>query len=246
MIQSIDRAMAIIHILISDPYKREWSISDLSERAELPISTMHRILSSLIKHRLVTQNPVTKHYRVGYFWMEVGMQVLESIDFRGAAQPVMENLAKEVEESIYLNIQDGTFGITIEIVDSPLKVRIAETVGTRIPLYIGAPNKAILSFLMEDEREQILEESELTKEEKESLRESIVMIQKTGYAYSVSEQTEGTASLAAPVFGYGNKVVAAVSINGPSFRITKERMPLLIEKVKKAAEDISRELGRHY
>ncbi|MDQ0245227.1 DNA-binding IclR family transcriptional regulator [Bacillus fengqiuensis] len=244
MVQSIDRAMHIIKILVSDPHKTDWSITDLAERTELPLSTMHRLLSSLMDHGLVMQNPNTKHYKAGYIWMEIGLQVLDSIDFRTAARPVMESLALDVEESIYLNIQDGTHGITIEIVDSPLKVRIAETLGIRSPLNVGAPNKAILAYLKEEEREQILQKLGLTGDEKEAARIEISEIREAGYAISEGERTEGTASVSAPIFGYANKVFASVSINAPSFRFTQERLPLLIEKVKQAAQEVSVRIGK--
>lgn len=244
MVQSIDRAMHIIKILVSDPHKMDWSITELAERTELPLSTMHRLLSSLMDHGLVMQNPSTKHYKAGYIWMEIGLRVLDSIDFRTAARPVMEKLASDVEESIYLNIQDGTHGITIEIVDSPLKVRIAETVGTRGPLNVGAPNKAILAYLKEEEREQILQKLGLIGNEWKTVQMQMSEIKKAGYALSEGERTEGTVSVSAPVFGYANKVFASVSINAPSFRFTQERLPLLIEKVKQAAEEISMRIGK--
>jgi DNA-binding IclR family transcriptional regulator len=246
MVQSIDRAMHIIQILVSNPHKTDWSITDLAERTELPLSTMHRLLSSLMEHGLVMQNLSTKHYKVGYTWMEIGLHVLGSIDFRTAARPVMEKLALEVEESIYLNIQDGTHGITIELVDSPLKVRIAETLGTRGPLHIGAPNKAILSYLNEAERASILEKLKLPEAEKQAIQLQVLEIQKTGYAISEGERTEGTVSVSAPVFGYADKVFASVSINAPSFRFTEERLPLLIEKVKQAAKEVSARIGKFH
>ncbi|KON87902.1 hypothetical protein AF332_14400 [Sporosarcina globispora] len=246
MIQAIDRAMHIIQILISNPHKREWGITELAEQTDLAVSTIHRLLSSLMEHGLVMQNPGTKYYRVGFLWMQIGLQVLDSIDFRTAARPIMENLAMDVEESIYLNIQDGSHGITIEIVDSPQKVRIAETLGTRIPLTIGAPNKAILSFLKEDERDQIFNKQELPVEKREELRLQIAEITSAGYAISEGERTKGTASVSAPVFGYADKVLASVSINAPSFRFTKDRLPLLIEKVKYAAQEISLKIGKFH
>lgn len=244
MVQSIDRAMNIIHILMSDSHEMEWSITDLAERTHLPLSTMHRLLSSLIQHGLVMQNPKTKLYKAGYTWMEIGLRVWDSIDFRAAARQVMDRLALEVEESIYLNIPNGIYGITVEIVDSPLKVRIAETLGIRIPLHIGAPNKSIMASMKSSEREPVLQQLMITGDEKDTLLKQLEEIRNAGYSISQGEKTEGTASVAAPVLGYQNKVTAAVSINAPSFRFTEERLPYLIEKVKQAAEEISFKIGR--
>lgn len=239
MVQSIDRAMQIIRILVSNPNKPDWSITDIAENIKLPFGTAHRLLSSLIKHGLVMQNPETKYYKLGNTWMEIGLQVLESIDVRDAARPVMEKLALDVEESIYLNIRDDVYGITVEIVNSPLKVRIAETLGTRSPLYIGAPNKVLLAYLRKEERELIFNKLQLPIDQIDALEENISEIQDMGYSISEGERTKGTASVAAPILGFGNMVLASISINTPSFRFTKERLPALIEKVQQAAREIS-------
>jgi len=244
MVQSIDRAMLIIDILISDESKGEWQISELAKKTSLPLGTLHRLLSSLIKYGLVVQMPDTKHYKAGDKWMEVGLRQLDKIDFRLVARPVMERLANQVEESIYLNIVSGIDGIVIEKIDSPLKIRIAENLGIRIPLHIGAPNKAILAHMKVYEMEQVLNQMKLTLNGIQKIKQQLGEIKRNGYAVSESEQTEDTAAIAAPIIGYNNKILAALSVNVPGFRFTQERIPILIEEVIKAAEEISMKVGK--
>ncbi|MED0672250.1 IclR family transcriptional regulator [Aneurinibacillus aneurinilyticus] len=244
MVQSIDRAMMIIDILMSDDAKNGWQISELAEKTSLPLSTLHRLLSSLVQHGLVAQIPETKHYKAGYRWMEIGLRLLDNVDFRFVARSAMERLASEVEESIYLNITNGTEGIVIEKVDSPLKIRIAEDLGTRIPLHIGAPNKTILANMPEHEKKRIIGLLQLSSQEKQKLMNQLSEIRRSGYAISVGEKTEDTAAVAAPIIGYDNKVIAALSIGGPAFRFTSECIPGLIEKVKTAAAEISMKIGK--
>ncbi|MFC4766459.1 IclR family transcriptional regulator [Effusibacillus consociatus] len=244
MVQTIDRAMDIIKVLVSDDNKDDWSISELSEKTSLPRSTLHRLLSSMMKHGLVGQAAETKHYKAGYTWIEFGLQLLDKIDFRTVARPVMERLAVEVEESIYLNISDGTDGIVIEKIDSPLKVRIAENLGIRIPLHIGAPNKVILAHMKDNEINYMISELQVSAKETQEFLERLSEIKRQGYAVSYGEKTEGTASVAAPIIGYKKKVIAALSINVPIFRFTENRLPILIEKVIEAAEEISIKIGK--
>ncbi|WP_088011256.1 IclR family transcriptional regulator [Gottfriedia acidiceleris] len=244
MVQSFDRAMLIIDILNSDESKSEWQITELSEETSLPLSTLHRLLSTLIKHGLVVQIPETKHYKLGYKWMELGLRQLDKIDFRLVARPVMERLANHLEESIYLNIASGIDGIVIDKIDSPLKIRIAENLGIRIPLHIGAPNKTILAYMKEYEMEQVLNQLNLSPDSMSKIKQQLVEIRKNGYAISQSEKTEDTAAIAAPITGYNNKILAALSVNVPGFRFTEERVPLLIEEVLKAAEEISKKIGK--
>lgn len=244
MVQSIDRAMLIIDILNSDESKSNWQITELAEKTSLSLGTLHRLLNSLIQHGLVIQIPETKHYKLGYKWMELGLRQLDKMDFRLVARPVMERLANHVEESIYLNIESGIDGIVIDKIDSPLKIRIAENLGIRIPLHIGAPNKTILAYMKENEIQQILDQLNLSPNSISTLKQQLVAIRQNGYAISQSEKTEDTAAIAAPITGYNNKVLAALSVNVPGFRFTQERIPFLIEEVKKAAEEISKKIGK--
>ncbi|MEH7453790.1 IclR family transcriptional regulator [Gottfriedia acidiceleris] len=244
MVQSIDRAMLIIDILNSDESKSNWQITELAEKTSLSLGTLHRLLNSLIQHGLVVQIPETKHYKLGYKWMELGLRQLDKMDFRLVARPVMERLAKQVEESIYLNIESGIDGIVIDKIDSPLKIRIAENLGIRIPLHIGAPNKTILANMKENEIQQVLDQLNLSPNSISILKQQLVEIRQKGYAISQSEKTEDTAAIAAPITGYNNKVLAALSVNVPGFRFTQERIPFLIEEVMKAAEEISKKIGK--
>ena len=243
MVQSIDRAMQIINILISDDNKSSWSISELAETTFLPLSTLHRILHTLKKHELVIQSAENKQYQAGYKWMEIGLRLLDKVDFRTAARPVMERLAAEVEESIYLNMPKGTDAIVIEKVDSPLKLRIAENLGILIPLNIGAPNKTILAFMKDREIVQIMNQLDIPLEERQGLWDQLNEIRKNLYAISYGEKTEGTACVASPIIGINHQIIAAISINMPSLRFNEERQPILITKVKESAAEISMKLG---
>lgn len=244
MVQSIDRAMSIIKQLASE--NREWwSISEIAESLSLPVSTVHRLLNTLIQHQLVMQNPDTKHYKLGSLWMEFGLRQLEKADYRTKAREVMERLALKVEESIYFNIPDGKEAIIIERVDSPTNVRIIDKIGLRIPLSIGAPNKTILANMPIEEIERIvIELIPTSKAKQDQLFNQLSLIKEQGYAVSYSERTDGTLSVAAPVVDFNHQIVGAISIGVVQYRVSEERLSYLIHSIKKAAEEISTALGR--
>ncbi|GED33756.1 IclR family transcriptional regulator [Brevibacillus centrosporus] len=241
MVQSIERTMKIIRVLISDE-KQAWPISDLASATGLPISTLHRFLDSMIQYGLVEQEPVTKHYKAGYTWMEIGFTLHNRINFRYVARPIMEELAQEVEESIFLSVPAGYDSIPIEKVESPLKIRIDENMGERIPLTIGAPNKAILAHWKPEEVRKVVA-AQLAPALQQPFLDQLAHVKETGYAISCGEKTEGTVAVAAPIFSYGNRIVAALSINAPSFRVTEDRMSFLIERVKQKAATVSAKIG---
>ncbi|EEM04719.1 hypothetical protein bmyco0003_29790 [Bacillus pseudomycoides] len=198
-----------------------------------------------MEHGLVTQVSETKQYTTGPMWMEIGLRQLEKVDYRSVAREVMKRLAFEVEESVYLNIPNGTHSIIIERMDSPLKIRVIDNLGEQIPLSIGAANKTMLANMKTNEMEYIVEQllSSLP-EQKQMLFDQLAMIRNEGYAVSYGEKTEGTASVAAPIIGFNHKVVGALSIGLINHRINDDRLSFLISKVKQAANEISIKIGR--
>ncbi|MED4583711.1 IclR family transcriptional regulator [Brevibacillus choshinensis] len=243
MVQSIDRAMSIIHVLVSDENKPHWSISEIADQTALPLSTVHRLISTLMQYGLIMQIPETKQYKLGYTWMEIGLRLLDKIDTRAVARSVMELLAAEVKETVYLSIPHGTSAIILERVEGPMTVRIIDNLGERIPLHIGAANKTMLANMDPTEAKNIVAQLIPEPEAQRELLERLPVIKQNGYAVSYGEKTEGTASIASPIIGYNHKVVGALSIGVPSYRITEDRLAILIEKAKQGAKEISQKIG---
>ena len=232
MVQSIDRAISIIKLLNSTNEKEYWAISDIADGTHLPVSTVHRLLNSLMEHGLVTQISETKQYKIGPMWMEIGLRQLEKVDYRSVAREVMKRLVAEVEESVYLNIPNGTHSIIIERIDSPLKIRVIDNLGEQIPLSIGAANKTMLANMKTNEMEHIVEYLlPSLPEQKQILLNQIKQI-KMKDMLSVMVKTEGTASVVAPIIGFNHKVVGALSVGLISHRINDDRLSFLISKVK--------------
>ncbi|WP_026585317.1 IclR family transcriptional regulator [Bacillus sp. J33] len=246
MVQSIDRAMHIIHILTSDDDKNAWAISEIAEKTALPISTVHRLIGSLIKNGLVMQIPDTKLYKIGYTWMEIGLKLLENTDFRDVTRPIMEQLAQDVKETVYFNIPSGNYSIIMDRIDSPRSVRIIDSLGERIPLHIGAANKTILANMPEKQAEQIIHSLISSQKERDKFIKHLREVKRNGYAISYGEKTDGTASVAAPVIGFNHKVIGAINIEMLDYEITDEHLTFLTDKVKLAAQTISMKIGRTF
>ncbi|MFL6555872.1 MAG: helix-turn-helix domain-containing protein [Bacillus sp. (in: firmicutes)] len=94
--QTIDRAMQVIKVLVGNEIKKWFSITDLSKECDLPVSTMHRLLQSMKQHGLIQQDPNLKLYSMGNTWLEYGLQMYDTFDFVGLIRPEMEKLMLEV------------------------------------------------------------------------------------------------------------------------------------------------------
>lgn len=243
MIQSIDRALQIVYLLLSDNSKKGWQISEISERTGLPLSTIHRMMATLEKHQLIIQSSESKRYQLGPRWVEIGLQQLEKMDLLTVSRPIMESLSYEVKESVYLSIPDELFSFAIERIDSPMKVRLVENLGERILMNIGAPNKAMLAHMDPLKAKKIIAKLLEHEGEEEKLLETLKQIRETGYSISYGEKTEGTVSIAAVIKGFNGQVVGAISVGLLSHDLTDDRIIDLSEAIIRCANEISTRLG---
>jgi DNA-binding IclR family transcriptional regulator len=241
--QTIDRAMQVIKVLAESDTKQWFSITDLSKECDLPVSTMHRLLQSMIKHGLIQQDPNLKLYSMGYTWMEYGLKMYDTFDFVGLIRPEMETLMHEVEESVYFSKPIGSEAIIVERIDCPHNpIRIYDQLGIRIPMNIGAANKVMLAHMQREEALKIISEL-VIKEEIESFLQLLTTIRHKGYWESHGERTKGTSSIAAPIFNHSNELIGALSVGYVNINQTDEKKQLFIEKVIQTSLRISAKLG---
>ena len=240
--QSLDRAMTIANLLIEA--ENDLSITHLSKSCELPLSTMHRLLKAMIKQGMAQQDEQTKLYSPGPIWLEYGLKVYDTMDYISTIRPVLEMLMRETDESVYLSKPLGHEALIIERIDSNKNpIRIYDQLGIRIPMHIGAANKAMLAEMSPTESNEILKQY-LSVEEVPATQKILRQIKKNGFAVSHGERTEGTSAIAVAIVGRFGEVFGALSIGVVSFNLTDERIDYLTQKTVEAGKQISQILGR--
>ncbi|MGE7672480.1 IclR family transcriptional regulator [Lysinibacillus sp. NPDC094403] len=241
--QLLERAMTIAKVLASEASENSLSISELSAKCNLPLSTLHRILKAMIKEGMIEQDDQTKQYRLGTIWMELGLQVYDTMDYISKIRPELERLTREVEESVYLSKPAGLDTIIIERIDSAANpIRIYDQLGIRIPLHIGAANKAILATMPVSQAKEIIEQL-IPHEEIAELEAQLEQIRLQGFAISHGERTAGTSSIAVSILNGFNEVVGAVSIGFVSFNVSAEHINTLTERLVETGKRVSMKLG---
>ncbi len=171
------------------------------------------------------------------------MKMYHETDIREKAHPLLENLAYNVRETIYLSIAKQFASIIIDRIDSPKNVRIIDMIGEKIPYPIGgAPNKVLLAFSKSDVQQQFFQQ--LEEPEKEKLIESLNDVREKGFAISVGEKTKGgTVSIAAPIFDSNKQTIAAISAECFEYDTDAEKLESITQEVIKTAQQLSYELG---
>ncbi|WP_107941895.1 IclR family transcriptional regulator [Metasolibacillus sp. FSL H7-0170] len=241
--QLLERCVKIAKALMSSDTHNGLSISDLAQKCDLPISTLHRILQAMIQQGMVEQNKQTKHYHIGTIWMEIGLQIYDSQDFINVIRPELQRLSKEVGESVYLSKMSGTDTIIIERIDNITNpIRIYDPLGIRIPMHIGSGNKALLAAMSDEEVTEILSQL-VTPKEIEQLKKQLMQIKAKGFAVSHGEFTKGTSAVSAVVYNGFNEIEGVVTIDFVSFNVSDEHIQTLANSVIDTAKRISLKLG---
>jgi len=240
--QTTDRIMQVIGI-VSNVKEEGITITELTQQTKLPLATLHRMLTSLIEHRLIVQDNETKKYQLGNVWLEFGLQLYDRFDYVASIRPELDRLANIVNESVYLSKPIGTEAMVIERIDAPNnRIRIVDQLGMRIPMHIGAANKSMLACMSKSQIHDCVKKA-LGPKEMEGLFEKLLVIQANGYAISYEEKTEGTASIAAPIRQRNGEVLGAVSIGVLQFTLTEERIEFLKQELLQTTARISQQLG---
>lgn len=229
-VRAVERAM---DVLLCFTEKRELSLTEISSRVGLHKSTVHRLLASLEGKSFVVRDSYSDKYRLGMRIWELAASFDQSDNPALLLLPEMEKLRDAIGETITLYIRDGIERIRIQAVQSQQAIRRVAEVGARLPLYVGASSKVLLAFADEEVRDSVLQDPSWPPAiDREAYLEQLADIRQTGYATSVEEREPGAAAVAAPIFTHSGTFAAALSVSGPSNRLTLQRMtdiaPLVI------------------
>lgn len=246
-IQSVDRAITILKTLGDAP--SDLGVTDLSQKLGLPKSTVHRLLTALDQGGLVEQDSVTEKYHLGIDLVRLAGQVLMRMNPQEVAQPYLHTLAEACKETVNLSVlTDDDKVINIASFPSPRMVRNVGWIGREMLPHSASSGKALLAYLPEQRVERILAAglprlTERTITDPLRLREELVQVRQRGYAVAQEELEEGLSAVAAPIIDHEGHVISVISVSGPSFRLTEERLVELAEMTCEAAQAVSRQLG---
>jgi DNA-binding IclR family transcriptional regulator len=213
-------------------------MTEIAERVGLHKSTVHRMLSTLEDRGFVERDSGTDRYRLGFRVWELSAHLTSSDDPAVIWQPEMERLRNTLGETISLYVRSGGERIRIQAVQSNQAVRRVATVGARLPLYVGASSKVLIAFADEPTQEEIWTELEAIKPpvvNRHMFECQMIEIRRNGYATSTEEREPGAAAVSAPIFDRHHRLIAALSVSGPSSRLTPERMREIAPVVMEAA-----------
>ncbi len=243
-IQVLDRASCILRVLTQ--HQEPVNLKVIAEETSLHISTCHRIISDLVRLRLVEKGVSAGTYRLGLRLLQLGNLVRERISIRDTARPGMIRLHELTKQTVNLSIRQND---TIVYIDRIMKdrpgIQVVRTIGATAPLHATSSGKL---FLSEDSFEQIRGYAIRTNLEKltpntigdiDKLVSEISQIKTLGFSQDIEELELGVHCIAAGIRDDAAKLVACISISAPKSQMQEN----WISELKHTADNISEHLG---
>ncbi|MEV5436895.1 IclR family transcriptional regulator [Streptomyces sp. NPDC052682] len=237
-----DRLLAVLAAF--DHEHPALSLTDISRRAGLSLTTAHRLVGALARWGALERDP-SGVYHVGLRLWEVAALAPRGLALRQLALPYLEDLYEATHENVQLAVRDGREVVYIEWLSGRSAVGVHIRVGARWPLHATGVGLALLAHGEPEVQEEycagpLASFTPYTLTDPVRLRRVLAEVRRTGVAVSDRQVTEDALSVAAPVRGPGGSVVAAVSVVVPQ---AGAQVPALVPAVRLAARGISRALG---
>jgi DNA-binding IclR family transcriptional regulator len=241
-VRAVERAMQILSAFDGEHTDR--GISEVAQAIGLHKATTHRIMMTLLNGGFLERADDGERFCLGLRVVELGLGALRRLDVRRAAFPYMEQLVGRFQETCDLGIFDRGWVLYVEVVHSEHSLTIAARVGRRLPAHCTASGRVFLAFLPSEVTEPILNAPLMactakTVTSPDRLREELEITRQRGYALDDEEFEAGIRAVAAPVRDIDGNVIAALSMPGPTNRMTPARIPEIAQALVEAANAVS-------
>lgn len=240
---SIPRAFTVLRALATTQGKGV-RVTHLARQTGYTQATTHRLLQALAAQGMVEQDADTKLYRLGLDFFALAAQAGNPMDLRSVCRPPLLRLCASLGDTIFLLVRSGFDAVCLDRTEGPFPIRsFTGDIGGRIALGVGQGSLAILAFLPEEEREEVIRYNlprvrEVGMLDEVYLRTEIERVRKLGYAGRNTGLLEGMAGVGVPVIDGQGRAVAALSVGTIASRLNEERLPTVVELLKREAAAI--------
>lgn len=241
---SIVRGLEVLKMFSAE--KPTFSLAEIASNLGVSRTTPYRILYTLEECGYVYQDSDTKRYGLKPKVLELGFTYLNSLQLPELSAFYLEQLRDTTGMSSHMGILDGNEVVYIARYPARSLANVTINVGSRLPVYATSMGKCLLAHLPEDQMEDLLLNSELkpitksTKTEIEDLCNELKIVKQKGYVFNKGEFEAGVWSVACPIFGRNNEIIAAINVAAPQHTVDEMLMKKkIIPAVCEIAEQIS-------
>ncbi|SDC90316.1 IclR family transcriptional regulator [Paraburkholderia lycopersici] len=239
----LQRAFALIRAL-GESQAEGSRVTALAKTVGLTQATVHRLLQGLIAEGVVEQDEGTKRYRLSVDFFALAAQAGNPSGMRTLCRPALLRLCASLGDTIFLLVKSSFDAVCLDMCEGPFPIRsFTGDIGGRVALGVGQGSLAILAFQPEAEREEIIRFNVPRLRsygvlDEVYLRTEIERVRKLGYAGRNTGVLEGMAGVAVPILDRNGCAVAALSVGTLAARLTEDRLPTIVELLKRQAQII--------
>ncbi|PKW06476.1 transcriptional regulator, IclR family [Streptomyces sp. 1222.5] len=244
-VQSVDRAVSVLEILARHG---EAGVTEIADELDVHKSTAFRLLGVLENRGLVAQAKDRGKYYLGAGVLRLAGAAAVRLDISQEGVPVCREVADELGETVNIAVLDDDAAVNIMQARGTASVTAQNWLGRRTPLHATSSGKVLLAHMPPTLREGLLARSlprftERTVTGATMLRAELEAVVEQGYGLTVEELELGLAAVAAPVRAHDGKVIAAISVSGPVYRLNADRLPEVAKRTVAAGAELSRRMG---
>lgn len=233
-IRSVENALSLLEALAEDD--STGSLSQLSQQLGMTKASLFRLMATFESHGYVERGQDGNEYKLGIAAFEVGQKLLSRMTLLRKAQPAMDQLVRQCNETVYLVVQRDDDALFLSMLDNDQKVKVVSLNGRRFPLPSCAAGKIFLAFDEATNGERNQQNPQLATE--------LQNCRLQGYSVDQNGVGEASSCIAVPLFGAGGVLSGCLVMVGPSFRMDDEQInKQLLPATKAAGEIISARLG---
>jgi len=243
-VQAVVKAFDLLEALAAED--TSLTVPVLAKKLELSRNKTFRLLATLEDKGLTERDAATGTYRLGLGAFEMAQHILKSANLIRLAHPVMEELARKHDEAMYITVMNNDEVLFLDMVDSFQQIKATPLVGRRFPFFTNAAGKAIKALSSADALEKIGKRNGKKNgiPDIKKLESELMDIRQKGVAVDFGGLGDGICGVAVGIRDYAGKVVGALTMLAPSFRMLQERLEKeIIPSMMEGAEILSMKFG---
>lgn len=225
------------------------TVTGLSREVGWPVSTVHRLLTEMVRIGVARLDQDSKRYQLGMKLFELHHRAEEVRGLPELMLSVMRGLARQSGQTVFMGAREGANYFYVERIGGSDRVQIRAYIGERVPIHAASGGKCLLAFLPHPEMDSVIENinwerlTTNTHDDEESLREELSQVRESGYAVNDAEIQDGVRAISVPIFN-GTRPVYALTLSGPEFQLSLDHLVGFLPDLRAAAREIELQLPR--
>lgn len=240
-LQTVGRALTVLQLFEE---RGEYSLTEIANRTQLGSAITYRLLFTLTEHRFLSQDPVSKRYRIGDGAVMLGLIGLQTKDIYRASHRLVLEYYQQTGYHICITVCIDNKSVVIERFSSLADEADSLYIGRSYPLQLGASHRILLAFMEPQKQEAYLDSLLMDDQQKADLREELDRIRRRGYDYTEQLFTKGLWGLSVPIYDRYGRFVAGLSTGDFLDENSALAVPERLEPLRQLADRIMEQLKK--